>query len=75
MWERDTTLKCSDVDMDTVTFTDISSSISLTITGLEEDSSYVITVTGTSVTGNTDNVSVNAVTTEAGDYNYTHGMN
>ena len=67
MWKRDTTGKCSKVDMDTVTITAVSSRSIVTIVGLEEDSSYAITVTATSVTGNTVNFLDTAITTEAGE--------
>ena len=61
MWERDTSIGCSDVDEGTAT------SIG-EITGLHEDSSYTITVTvsnsaGSSAVSNT----VTAMTMEAGE--------
>ena len=66
MWERDTSLKCTGFsDMDSTTITD--GSTSYDITGLEEDSTYSITVTasnsaGSSAVSNT----VTAMTMEAG---------
>ena len=68
MWERDTSGMCTDMNIDTVNITGISSSISvITITGLEENSIFTITVTATSETGNAINVSVHSMTTEAGE--------
>ena len=67
MWERDTSIKCRIVsDMDSTTITDDSTSYD--ITGLEEDSTYSITVTasnsaGSSAVSNT----VTAITMEAGE--------
>ena len=64
MWQRDTTGECSNEDEDSVTITDTS----YDITGLEEDSSYSITVRASntpdsSVVSNT----VTAMTLEAGE--------
>ena len=64
MWQRDTTGECSNEDEDSATSTDTS----YDITGLEEDSSYSITVrasntAGSSVVSNT----VTAMTQEAGE--------
>ena len=42
-WKRDTSGECADVDEGNATITD--GSTSYTITGLEEDSNYTITVT------------------------------
>ena len=67
MWERDTSLKCTSFsDMDSTTITDDSPSYD--IPGLEEDSTYSITVTasnsaGSSAVSNT----VTAMTMEAGE--------
>ena len=67
MWERDTSLKCTGFsDVGSTTITD--GSTSYDITGLEEDSTYSITVTasnsaGSSVVSNT----VTAMTMEAGE--------
>ena len=65
MWQRDTSGGCPDEDEDSISLTD--GSTSYDIMGLEEDSSYSITVTasnaaGSSATSNT----VTAVTGEAG---------
>ena len=71
MWERDTSLKCTGFsDMDSTSITDDSPSYD--ITGLEEDSTYSITVTasnsaGSSAVSNT----VTAITIEAGK-GYSH---
>ena len=67
MWNRDSTGKCSEVDMDTVFITAISLKSFITIVGLEEDSSYVINATATSVTGNKVNVLDTTKTKEAGE--------
>ena len=67
MWGRDTSLKCTGFsDVGSTTITD--GSTSYDITGLEEDSTYSITVTasnsaGSSVVSNT----VTAMTMEAGE--------
>ena len=67
MWERDTSLMCTGFsDMDSTTIID--GSTSYDITGLEEDSTYSITVTasnsaGSSAVSNT----VTAMTIEAGE--------
>ena len=66
MWERDTSIKCTGFsDTDSTTITD--GSTSYDITGLEEDSTYSITVTasnsaGSSAVSNT----VTPMTMEAG---------
>ena len=64
-WERLTTRECPDVDMDSTVIT--SSSTSYTISGLEEDSIYTITVTATNTAGSAVSVPVTAVTGEAGE--------
>ena len=67
MWERDITIKCTGFShMDSTTITDDSTSYD--ITGLEEDSTYSITVTasnsvGSSAVSNT----VTTMTMEAGE--------
>ena len=65
MWQRDTSLECSDVedegnDMVTGDFTEY------TINGLEEDSSYIITVTVPNDAGSSEDT-VTAMTEEAGE--------
>ena len=64
-WERDTSGVCPDVDKGNATIN--GSSINYTITGLEEDSSYNITVTATTAAGsNSSQIIVN--TGEAGEH-------
>ena len=67
MWERDTSGECLDVDEDSINLT--GGSTSYTITGLEEDSSYTITVTATNVAGSAVSVPVTGMTREAGKIN------
>ena len=63
-WQRDTSVGCSDEDQGNITITDTS----YTISGLEEDSRYTITVTATNTAGNSEvSNSVTAVTEEAGE--------
>ena len=64
MWQRDTSADCSDEDEDSVTITDTS----YDITGLEEDSSYSITVRASNTAGSSeDSNTVTAMTLEAGE--------
>ena len=65
MWERDTSGECPDVDEGSAINTD--GSTSYTITGLEEDSSYTITMTATNAAGSAVSVPVTAMTGEAGE--------
>ena len=65
MWERDTSGECPDEDEGSATITD--GSTSYTITGLEEDSSYIITVNATNDAGSAISVSVTEMTEEAGE--------
>ena len=65
MWERDTSGECSDVDEDSATIS--GSSTNYTISGLQEDSNYTITVTATTALGSAVSVPVTAVTGEAGE--------
>ena len=67
MWERDTSGECPDEDEGSATITD--GSTSDTITGLEEDSSYTITVTATNAAGSAVSDPVNAKTKIIGDFN------
>ena len=67
MWERDTSGECPDEDEGSATITD--GSTSYTITGLEEDSSYTITVTATNAAGSAVSDPVNAKTKIIGDFN------
>ena len=62
-WERDTSGECPNVDEDSATIT--GGSTSYTIPGLEEDSSYTITVTATNAAGSAVSVPVSGVTAEA----------
>ena len=64
MWQRDTTGECSNEDEDSATITDTS----YTITGLEEDSIYSITVTASNTAGSSAiSSAVTAMTLEAGE--------
>ena len=65
MWERDTSGECPDEDEGSATITD--GSTSYTITGLEEDSSYTITVTVTNAAGSAVSDPVTGMTGEAGE--------
>ena len=65
MWERDTSRECLDVDEDSTNIT--GGSINFTITGLEEDSNYTITVTATNAAGSAVSVPVTGITREAGE--------
>ena len=64
VWERDTSGECPDEDIGSTTITD--SVASYTIRGLEEDSSYTITVTVTNVAGSTVSEPDTGVTRETG---------
>ena len=64
-WERDTSGECPDVDEGNATIT--GNYTSYTISGLEEDSNYTITVTATNALGIAVSVPVTAVTGEAGE--------
>ena len=64
-WERDTSGECTDVDEGSATIS--GSSTSYTISGLQEDSNYTITVTATNTAGSAVSVPVTAVTGEAGE--------
>ena len=63
-WQRDTSVGCSHEDQDNTTITD--SSTNYTISGLEEDSRYTITVTASNTAGEVSNT-VTAITEEAGE--------
>ena len=65
VWERDTSGECPDEDEGSATITD--SSTSYTITGLEEDSSYTITVTATNAAGSAASDPITGMTREAGE--------
>ena len=64
-WERDISGECTGVDEGSTTITD--GSTSYTISRLQEDSSYTITVTATNTAGSAVSVPVTAVTGEAGE--------
>ena len=64
MWQRDTSVGCSDEDEGSTTITD--GSTSYEIMGLEEDSSYSLTVTAANEAGSSA-VSVTSMTEEAGE--------
>ena len=70
MWQRDSSGECPDEDEGSTTITD--GSTSYTIEGLEEDSTYMVTVTIAYYTGNVNNVTV--ATKEAGIYCNCMGM-
>ena len=65
MWERDTSGECPGVDEGSATIT--GGSTSYTISGLEEDSSYTITVTATNAAGSAVSIPITAMTGEAGE--------
>ena len=66
MWQRDTSVGCSYVDGDSATITD--GSTSYDITGLEEDSSYNITVRASNTAGSTAvSNTVTVMTPETGE--------
>ena len=67
VWERKTSGECPDEDEGSATITD--GSTSYTITGLEEDSSYTITVTATNAAGSAASDPVKAKTKIIGDFN------
>ena len=64
MWQRDTSRECPDEDISSTTITD--GSLSYTIAGLEEDSSYTITVTASNVAGSAVSDPVTGMTGETG---------
>ena len=66
LWQRDTSGECTDEDEGNTTITD--GSTSYNIMGLEEDSSYSITVTASNVAGSSAvSNAVTAMTLEAGE--------
>ena len=64
-WEENGSKKCHKVDKGSAK--SISGSTKYTITGLEEDSNYTITVTATNAAGSSVSVPVTAMTGEAGE--------
>ena len=72
MWQRDTSGECPDGDEDTISLTD--GSTSYDIMGLEEDSSYSITVTASNAAGSSAvSNTVTALTLEAGEITIKRG--
>jgi len=65
MWERSTTGKCFDEDQNSTILP--GGSTSYTITGLEEDSSYTITVNATNTVESAVSDPVTGMTVEAGE--------
>ena len=63
VWERDTSGECPDEDEGSATITD--GSTNYTITQLEEDSSYTITVTATNPAGSAVSDPVTGMTGKA----------
>ena len=64
-WERDTSGECPDVDEGKSNIT--GGSTNYTITRLEEDSNYTITVTATNAAGSAVSDSVTGMSMEAGE--------
>ena len=64
VWQRNTSLECPNIDKDNVTITD--GSTSYDIVGLEEDSTYSITVTALNAAGSSS-VTATVITLEAGE--------
>ena len=64
MWQRETSGECPDEDIGSTTITD--GSFSYTISGLEEDSSYTITVTASNEAGSAVSDPVTGITEKAG---------
>ena len=64
MWQRDTSGECPNEDIGSTTISD--GSLSYTITGLEEDSSYTITVTASNAAGSAVSDPVTGITGETG---------
>ena len=63
-WQRNTSVGCSDEDQDSTTITDTS----YTISGLEEDSRYTITVTASNTLEERTSNQVIPMTMTAGEY-------
>ena len=63
-WQGDTSVGCSDEDQDSTTITDTS----YTISGLEEDSRYTITVTASNIIREKISNQITPVTLTAGEY-------
>ena len=68
MWQRDTSVGCSDEDEGSATITDGLTSYMHEIMRLEEDSSYSLTVTAVNAAGSSPvSETVTAMTEEAGE--------
>ena len=67
MWQRDTSVGCSNEDEDSRTINTNSISTSYVISGLEEDSLYMITVTAFNSIASIVSETVTAMTKEAGE--------
>ena len=67
MWQRDTSVGCSDEDEGSRTINTNSISTTYAISGLEEDSLYRITVTAVNSFASIVSDTVTAVTEEAGE--------
>ena len=63
-WQRDTSVGCSDEDQDSTTITDTS----YTISGLEEDSRYEVTVTASNTLGEKTSNQIAPMTMTTGEY-------
>ena len=68
IWERDTSGECAGNDIDMAII--LNGSTSYIIYGLEEHSSYTVTVTATNTAGTEISDSVSAITREAGKGQY-----
>ena len=64
-WDRDTSGVCPNTDSNSASVS--GGSASYTITGVQEDSNYIITVTATNTAGSAVSVPVTAMTGEAGE--------
>ena len=65
-WQRDTSVGCTDEDTDSTTITG-GSMTSYTITGLEEDSMYIVNMTAYNPLGNERSEPVTGMTMIAGE--------
>ena len=65
-WQRDTSVGCSDEDQNSTTITD--GSTNYTISGLEEDSRYTITVTASNTLGGKTSNQIAPMTITASEY-------
>ena len=65
-WQRDTLVGCSDEDQNSTTITN--GSTSYTISGLEEDSRYEVTVTASNTLGEKTSNQITPMTMTASEY-------